>query len=538
MFPKAKPKTLLTLMCLIQLCSSSFTPQDAYKQIVKIVNQSPPPKGVPFPAKIPSPRSIHDKIAIVGAGPAGIHMAYLLKKKGFKNIVIYEKSDRIGGKSLTVSYRNTLHEMGTCYTSPDYDKNVIALAKEYGLWDPVDIPSANVWLDPPKREYSTPIQYSTYVIQEVKKILNTSNIKEAQSALLKAMIQYCALHRNIFGRYEGELMRRPYPNTMETLRYTFEEFLKRNNLLVLKPIFIASHTIQGYGHLDEISALYGLMWNTPVYVQGLAAKFIGLQSHGLNMIRGGFQNLWKTVVEKENIRVCKNANIIRVKRFANYVELYVQYRYGRRWYRRKSYFNFLIWTPSVYSSRSKLNADRKEWNMFSKLKPVWFSTTLFSSTYGQRGESPIDYWIDNVEHKRQHYLWAQRDSYATLNNFYGEAYKNGSLPGGPDGQFIRTGIAYQYGNKKPNRYFLKRKLIRNLQTTAVTNIRLLRQEIWEYFPKFSPDEMANGAVWDIFKMQGNRRTWFAGSSVSFESVKSVLEYNKLLISKMNTMIVS
>jgi hypothetical protein len=44
--------------------------------------------------------------------------------------------------------------------------------------------------------------------------------------------------------------------------------------------------------------------------------------------------------------------------------------------------------------------------------------------------------------------------------------------------------------------------------------------------------MADGALWNIFKMQGSRRTWFAGSSVNFESVKSVFEYNKLLVSKM------
>jgi len=30
------------------------------------------------------------KIAIVGAGPAGVHMAVELKKKGFKNITIFE----------------------------------------------------------------------------------------------------------------------------------------------------------------------------------------------------------------------------------------------------------------------------------------------------------------------------------------------------------------------------------------------------------------------------------------------------------------
>ena len=35
-------------------------------------------------------------------------------------------------------------------------------------------------------------------------------------------------------------------------------------------------------------------------------------------------------------------------------------------------------------------------------------------------------------------------------------------------------------------------------------------------------------------MQGKHGIWYAGSSVSFESVKSVVEYNKILLSNMDT----
>lgn len=521
---------MLLLVCLAIFIQEGqcVSVSDAYKEITRIVNSNVPPKGTPFPTTIPSPRRLSDKIAIVGAGPAGVHMAYLLKKRGFRNIVVYEKSGRIGGKSLTIDYRDTPHEMGTCYTHPDYEDNLIALAREYGLWDPVDIPSANVRFD----VFPVPFTYSQYVIGEIMKILKTNESTVAQTALLKTIIHYCKLHRQMFGKYEGEIMRQPNHVTREALRCTFKKFLAKHNLLVLEPIFLASHTIQGYGHLDEISALYGLMWNTPVYMRALAGKFIG-RSHGLTMIRSGFQNLWKTVVKKENIQVIFNANIANVKRYPNYVHLDAWFRYGLIWYKKRSYFHFLVWTPSVYTNIRRLDLCHKEWNIFSKLKPVWFSTTLFSSTYGIRGKSPIDYWVDNVNEKREHSLWAQRDSYATLTGQYGEAYRNGSLPDGPDGLFIRTGIAYQYGKTKPrNKYCLKKTLTDSLKATGASKIQIMRQKIWEYFPRFSPDDMANGALWDIFKMQGSRRTWFSGSSVNFESVKSVMEYNKLLVSKM------
>ena len=49
----------------------------------------------------------------------------------------------------------------------------------------------------------------------------------------------------------------------------------RNKLQVLIPLFQASTTIQGYGHLDEISALYGLMWNTPNFINGFKERLGG-----------------------------------------------------------------------------------------------------------------------------------------------------------------------------------------------------------------------------------------------------------------------
>ena len=41
--------------------------------------------------------------------------------------------------------------------------------------------------------------------------------------------------------------------------------------------------------------------------------------------------------------------------------------------------------------------------------------------------------------------------------------------------------------------------------------------------------MMKGNHWDVFALQGFHRTWYAGASVCFESVKSVMEYNNLLL---------
>lgn len=44
--------------------------------------------------------------------------------------------------------------------------------------------------------------------------------------------------------------------------------------------------------------------------------------------------------------------------------------------------------------------------------------------------------------------------------------------------------------------------------------------------------MQEGRLWDVFSLQGRHRTWYIGSSVSFEAIRSVMEYNNLLVRNM------
>ena len=45
--------------------------------------------------------NLQDRICIIGGGPAGISAAMYLQKKGYENYEIYEKLNKIGGKSYS-----------------------------------------------------------------------------------------------------------------------------------------------------------------------------------------------------------------------------------------------------------------------------------------------------------------------------------------------------------------------------------------------------------------------------------------------------
>lgn len=94
-------------------------------------------KGYSFP-KIRGPNK-KDKICIVGAGPAGLHMAAQLKNKNFEYIKIFEETNRVGGKSFDMFVEGYYRPLGTIFLQVDYFESVIQFAKQYNSGDLVSL---------------------------------------------------------------------------------------------------------------------------------------------------------------------------------------------------------------------------------------------------------------------------------------------------------------------------------------------------------------------------------------------------------------
>ena len=89
--------------------------------------------GIPF-QPISGPQNKNARIGIVGAGAAGVHMAYLLKKDGYTDVTILEKSRRIGGKADFVEARHTKNPVSaTFWFTSGYKDTLIPLLDEFGF---------------------------------------------------------------------------------------------------------------------------------------------------------------------------------------------------------------------------------------------------------------------------------------------------------------------------------------------------------------------------------------------------------------------
>jgi hypothetical protein len=79
---------------------------------------------------------VHKKIAIIGAGPAGLGAAEALREKGYTDITLFERNNRVGGLSLSCIYdtpdgRQLVYDMGS--VQPLSSKILLRLLKKYGL---------------------------------------------------------------------------------------------------------------------------------------------------------------------------------------------------------------------------------------------------------------------------------------------------------------------------------------------------------------------------------------------------------------------
>ena len=70
------------------------------------------------------------RIAIIGAGVAGLSAAQRLKDLGYRDITIYEKEDRVGGKVLSYRHKGRVYELGALWSSGQY-KVINALAARF-----------------------------------------------------------------------------------------------------------------------------------------------------------------------------------------------------------------------------------------------------------------------------------------------------------------------------------------------------------------------------------------------------------------------
>lgn len=454
-------------------------------------------------------------------------MAYKLKKLGYNDITVFEKTDRVGGKSFTYDHKGSKFDMGTIYTTPEYTE-IFKLVTEFNYSSLIPASPRTIWTAP--RQY---FLYEQFIVGVIAREYGIRDPVKAIEFLSNAVLKYVGLHRALFSEYEGDLFPRPGPETLKQTNGTFLDFLIRYDIEVLKHIFIITYTGLGYGQLDEVSALYGLLWNTPI----LLLSVINPEDQGIYLLKDGFQGLWQEIVNRKNIRVIFNAEITSIKRRGKVSIRYTRRIDGMSEKERLDTFDFLILAVNMkemFSSDTIKDPSTEELRIFRKLVLSYFTVTVVESEYGYRGASPVSSFLYSITSKNDHEVYTAVNKYGIVLNLLNENYTSGNFPGNVFNESLETVIYYQPGKTKPTVNTLNEKLEDHSDIYyANKTFTVLKRITWVYSPKFTLRDMTSGILWDILDIQGYQNTWYIGSSVCFESAKSVVEYNKLLLRKFN-----
>ena len=483
-----------------------------------------------------------DQIAVIGAGAAGVSLAFQLVQKGYANVRILEKSERIGGKSLTLNHTHGVtHEMGTCYMSVDYEEvSELLRAVEYPFGE--DSVVGRTIYDPDAPTRSEGIAFDVWLNDQIRLEMGRPKMSNMAVALrlLKDSVRYVMHHRRIFGKYElsGYLPARPKKEVLESeLNCTIREFLQKRHLRSLVPIFKLAYTLQGYGHVERTPAVYGLMWVTPQLLTSLVEQlkvrknFKGKHSEpasdssekSITVLRAGFQWLWEALVKKAKLRVDFNVDITSIRRGEDNITLTYKSSVGESAEKSET-FDFLIIAVPLQNLVPKLDASAEEKAAAEKLHWSTFVTTLFDYKEVSPGHRAVETWFSNVHPERPLSVWTVRDA-LKLRRENGVA----NLPTPETGS---SQVAYQFADfhaENISDRMIAEEFDKHFDKHELQEVTIVKRYRWPYFDRFPLSSIAaDGYPWAILDMQGKRRTWYAGGWTSFEAVNAIASYSKRL----------
>ena len=242
----------------------------------------------------------------------------------------------------------------------------------------------------------------------------------------------------------------------------------------------------------------------------------------------GFQDLLEEMVRQEAITVTKSARINGLVRENNIVKIHVVHNNGKSEWKQ---FNFIVWSPEMRKSvRHWVEPSFDEHQMFLRPTTKYVVKTLIDDIDVRRGTSPVQFNFGAVNNASDHKdSLTIVDTFGAVNGYSGRMYQINFFTGSKE---VRSSVFSQYSDTEPVVAVFNNHLRTTLISIGATKVDIKETKVWRYFTHYKHQVVTNGMLWAIIKIQGKKSMWYIGSSVCFDSIKSEMEYNKMLVSNM------
>ena len=413
------------------------------------------------------------RIGIVGAGPGGISLARLLKDQGVGNVVIFERTDRVGGKSFSWNWQGLAHEMGTCYAAGSYGV-VKEWLRHYGVGLFQLKKSAALLRD------GSIVDFRDYV--------NHAGRLASYRELLRytrACFGYSVRARTAAGRAKVD----------RELSQPYGQWLTERGYNSIYRFALRSMTVMGYGALNQVPALNGLRWTTPGLIRAASKGQMYEPAEGWAV-------LWERMAATMDVRY--GAGIQRVVREG--ARYRVETSQGA-----ETVDHLVVTTPLDECNWMELSpaaqrvAAQVEWH--------GVITTLVVAEGWFRDWDTFFYETNTLEaggSRFGHILGARRT---------GDKVP-GLPPDRPD-----VYVTYQYTNASVSDEQALTTLREDIAEMGGCVKEVLLRKRWKYCPTLTPEAIASGMVREMEAMQGVDNVWYSGATFSHESVFNIAEFN-------------
>lgn len=478
---------------------------------------------------------LDSRIAIVGAGPAGVSMAKLLGDRGFEDVTIFEKEDRVGGKSKNIELESgELLDVGTVWTANKYEC-VELWADQVGMAEaPVNPDGETLRLISSTQSVlanMTPPNFATFPVWLADYAFRNYGIDPAAYAeqLFVDAQNYIANWTQSMGSFEYMF---PNEATVDfaAINQSFLSWLEERELFALIPRLIVSTSAQGYGSLESIPAFYGLTFNHPNFFGGS-----GTQAG----IIGDWQTMWERILNTTDATVHLETNISRIRRYRNFVE--IDYRNKEDSKMQRETFDFVIMAAPMPGALDLLwKPTPEELSLFSKYnyKNIRYDVGNLNNT----GVVPEDTfnlfsWMERADQQTDFHVTTRSDGQAGTLERYSLVRDgiDGAVTLARFGRIKNVSDSAAIFSISPFDSSVEevRELLQEDLDSYGMEMEFTHTEIWnDYFPWKNLTQVVEDRVpWRIWENQGKERTWFIGSYASFESVADVLDYNLKLVNE-------
>ncbi len=453
------------------------------------VKIDPPKKRLPF--------NKESKICVIGGGAGGVHMATLLKKKGYSNITILEKEQKIGGKANTITVNNHRYDTGTVFTySHPHVVDVLRDADLFHQVHPIDSKISEFYTKKsgkriPKLEYA-------------KEVTNINSLINLKLTLDSQLEKYQKLFKTMTDEYGF-----PKEEYMHEMVKPIHKFFHDHGLTALDPLVESRLKSQGYDRGD-IMVFNSMFFLDPEYLKPDAILY---QFKGSN----GWQDVWENLVKKYELNVEYNKRVDQVEWSYENNNLKISVFDTVSNSTEERIFDFAVMAhPEPLKLLKNPSYLQKEYlEKFNRFCPV------VTSIYKIKNKHKVNFIFD-------------KESDYVKGNFVGAGFYRKVI----SDEENTVDVAYQYF-KRNN--FVEEKDIEEIERNLREHVKgIVGEEVDEivtskinnyYLPHCSDKDISAGVPWELFRLQGENKIWFTSAFTCFDLTQSIICYNMKLLDK-------